>query len=109
MVAVNTDELIQEYKKKQPVISFEERVEIVKAIKYVDEVVPQKDRDKISAFKKYNFDVMFVGDDWKGSKVFEETDIYMRKHGGCVVYIPYTPNTSSTYLKKVLNKIYLEK
>jgi glycerol-3-phosphate cytidylyltransferase len=49
---------------------------------------------------------MFVGDDWRGNDVFEKVDSYMREHGGCVEYIPYTQNVSSTLLKDVLNKIY---
>ena len=109
IVGVSTDELVQEYKNKTPVIPFEERKAIVEAIKYVDEVVPQKDRDKISAFNELKFDVIFVGDDWKGSSVFEEVNSYMQSKGASgVCYIPYTKNVSSTILKDVLNKIYNE-
>lgn len=108
IVAVSTDELVQSYKNKTPVISFEDRKQIVESIKYVDEVVPQIDRNKIDAYKKYKFDVMIVGDDWKGSSVFQEVDEYMRRDGGYVEYIPYTKNVSSTILKSVLEKIYKE-
>jgi glycerol-3-phosphate cytidylyltransferase len=106
IVAVSTDELVIKYKNKVPIISYEERKAIVESIKYVDEVVPQVDRDKIAAFEKYKFDVMFVGDDWKGSDVFERVDSYMRQYGGCVEYLSYTQNVSSTILRDVLNKIY---
>lgn len=106
MVAVSTDELVQRYKNKIPVIPYEERKTIIEAIKYVDEVVPQVNRDKIAAYEQYHFDVMFVGDDWKGSDIFEKVDAYMRKHGACVEYLPYTQNVSSTLLNDVLNKIY---
>lgn len=106
IVAVSTDELVLQYKNKKPVIPFDERKAIVGAIKYVDEVVPQTNRDKISAYEKYHFDVMFVGDDWKNSEVFEIVDAHMRKRGGCVEYLPYTKNVSSTLLNSVLNKIY---
>ena len=110
IVGVSTDELVREYKNKTPVIAFEERKAIVEAIKYVDEVVPQESRDKIDAFKRYDFDVIFVGDDWRGSKTFGEVDEYMKKNGkDGVEYIPYTKNISSTYLKEILNKIYEEK
>lgn len=108
IVAVSTDELVQSYKNKMPVIPFEERKEIVSAIRYVDKVVPQINRDKIAAYDKYKFDVMFVGDDWRGSKVFGEVDSYMRNHGACVEYFPYTKNVSSTLLTNVLKKIYNE-
>lgn len=106
IVAVSTDELVMEYKNKKPIIPFEERKAIVESIKYVDKVVPQVNRDKIAAYEKYQFDVMFVGDDWKGSDVFDKVDSYMREHGGSVEYLPYTQNVSSTILRDVLNKIY---
>ncbi|MFC4620460.1 adenylyltransferase/cytidyltransferase family protein [Camelliibacillus cellulosilyticus] len=106
IVAVSTDQLVMEYKNKTPIIPYEERKAIVESIRFVDMVVPQVHRDKIAAFEKYHFDVMFVGDDWKGSSVFESVDAYMRKRGGCVVYLPYTQNVSSTMLREVLNKIY---
>lgn len=66
IVGVSTDELVRSYKQKVPVIPFEERFAIVAACRYVDEVVSQEDRDKIAAFHRIGFDVMFVGDDWKG-------------------------------------------
>ena len=103
IVGVSTDELVKEYKNKTPVIPFEERKAIVEAIRYVDRVVPQEDRDKIGAFNKYKFDVIFVGDDWKGSSVFNEVDEYMKKNGGLgVEYIPYTKNISSTILRETI-------
>ncbi len=108
IVAVSTDELVKNYKKRPPVIPYEERRAIVESIRYVDKVVPQVNRDKIAAFEKYHFDVMFVGDDWKDSDIFKKTDAYMRERGACVEYLPYTQNISSTMLKKVLNKIYKE-
>ena len=108
IVAVSTDELVQDYKNRRPIIPYEDRKKIVESIKYVDEVVPQYDMDKIAAYEKYHFDVMVVGDDWKGSEVFENVDSYMRKRNGCVVYFPYTNNISSTIVRNVLLKIYNE-
>ena len=67
IVAVTTDELMIHYKKKNAVIPFKERIEIVSNIKYVDKAVPQEDMDKIAAWEKYQFHKMFVGDDWKGT------------------------------------------
>ena len=72
IVAVSTDELVREYKRKAPVICFEERMEIVKAIRYADEVVPQVNRDKFAAWEKYHFNKMFLGDGGKGSPWFSE-------------------------------------
>lgn len=108
IVAVSTDELVGSYKGKRPIIPYSERVEIVKAIKYVDEVVSQENRDKISAFEKYGFDAMFVGSDWKGNALFEETEKYMKERGASMVYLPRTEGVSSELLEKALNRIYKE-
>lgn len=105
IVAISTDELVQSYKNKTPVICYEERKSIVEAIKYVDRVVPQIDRDKKKAFDKYKFDIMFVGDDWKESSVFLEVDEYMKIKGCKVCFFPYTQHTSSTLLTETLKKL----
>ncbi|MBR6644284.1 MAG: adenylyltransferase/cytidyltransferase family protein [Clostridia bacterium] len=102
IVGVSTDELVMQYKNKTPVISFEERVQIVEAIKYVDKVVPQTHRDKFAAWEEYKFDRMFVGDDWKGSPLFTELEEKFKPFGVEIVYFPYTEGTSSTMLKKAL-------
>ena len=68
IVAVSTDELVQEYKHKTPIIPFENRKAIVEAIKYVDKVVPQVNMDKKQAAIDNQINVMFVGDDWKGTE-----------------------------------------
>ena len=73
IVGVSTDELVMEYKNKKPIIPFKERIEIVKSIKYVDEVVPQENLDKVEVYKKIKYNVLFQGDDWKKSPVFKET------------------------------------
>ena len=99
IVAVSTDELVEDYKHKRPVIPFSERTAIVEAIKYVDKVVPQENRDKKAAFDRLGFDAMFVGDDWKGSAIFAEVDEYMRRRGGQVVYLRHTDGVSSTQLR----------
>ncbi len=105
IVAVSTDELVQQYKNKTPVICYEERAEIVKAIKYVDMVVPQVNRDKLQALEKYKFNKMFVGDDWKGSELFLSLESEFKERGAEIVYFPYTKGTSSTFLKETLAKI----
>ena len=104
IVAVSTDELVASYKNKEPVIKFNERAEIVRSIKYVDEVVPQENRDKISAFEKYHFDAMFVGDDWKGNALFVQTEKYMNERGATLVYLPRTEGVSSTLLAKIVEE-----
>jgi glycerol-3-phosphate cytidylyltransferase len=99
IVGVSTDELVMKYKNKQPVIPFHERIEIVEGIKFVDMVVPQTNRDKFSAWEMLKFDVMFVGDDWKGSNLFNEVEKRFNEVGVEIIYFPYTPGVSSTLVK----------
>ena len=68
IVGVTTDELMKEYKNKTPVIPFEERIEIVQHIKYVDVALPQESMNKLDAWKRIKFNIMFVGDDWYESE-----------------------------------------
>lgn len=105
IVGVSTDELVQSYKHKAPVIPYSERFAIVEAIRYVDKVVPQETRDKMVAYEKYHFDVMFVGDDWKGSELFSKVEKELKSKGSTVIYFPYTKNTSSTLLREVIENL----
>lgn len=104
IVALTTDELVK-YKGKTPVITLSERMEIVKAIRYVDEVVVQDDMDKFNAWKKYHYDILFVGDDWKGTDKWNKYEQQLAEVGAKVIYLPYTKTTSSTLLTSVLKKI----
>lgn len=104
IVGVSTDEVVKGYKKKTPIISFEERAMIVEAIKYVDKVVPQRSLDKFEAWEKLKFNVIFHGDDWKGSKMYQEIEGKFNDIGVEMVYFPYTKGTSSTMLSEVLTK-----
>ncbi|OUO14911.1 adenylyltransferase/cytidyltransferase family protein [Flavonifractor sp. An4] len=105
IVGVSTDELVENYKHKTPIVPFDERVAIVEAIRYVDQVVPQVDRDKVAAQERLGFDIMFVGDDWKGSPLFSQVEETFRQRGVDVMYFPYTKGTSSTVLREKLEKI----
>lgn len=105
IVGISTDELCQSYKHKKPIVPYEERKSIVEAIRYVDKVVPQTDRDKFNAWKEIGFDIMFVGDDWKGSPLFTELEQAFQKVGVTIEYFPYTHGTSSTVLREKLDKI----
>ena len=104
IVGVSTDELVS-YKHKQAVIPFEERKEIVAAIKYVNEVVTQENMNKMEAWEKYHFDVMFVGDDWKGTDKWNKIEADLNAVGAEVVYFPYTKGTSSTLINETLHKL----
>lgn len=102
IVGVSTDEVVQEYKDKKPIIPFEERIEIVKAIKYVDEVVPQESMDKFKAWENLHFDVLFHGDDWKGTEMWNKLEKEFAEVGVEIVYFPYTKQTSSSQLREAL-------
>ena len=104
MVGVTVDELVS-YKGKTAVIPFEERIEIVRAIKYVDEAVAQTDLDKVKAWEKYHYDVIFVGSDWKGKPNWNQYEAELSQRGVDVIYFPYTEGTSSTKLRTVLEHI----
>ena len=102
IVGVSTDELVQREKNKSPVIPFDERAKIVEAIKYVDKVVPQKTMDKMEAWKKYKFDVVFVGDDWKGTDTWNRIEKMFKDINVDVIYFPYTKHISSTKLREAI-------
>lgn len=102
IVGVSTDEVVWNYKNKKPVIPYEERVAIVKAIRYVDQVVPQTSMDKISAWEELHFDVMFHGDDWKGSSMYIDIQKKFDERGVDLVFLPHTKGTSSTMISERL-------
>ena len=95
VVGVSTDKCAL-YKGHKPVIGYQDRAEIVRSIKYVDEVIAQHDRDKYKAWEKLHYDKLFVGDDWN-FKEYEDKGIQ-------VIYLPYTRGISSTYVKKEIKK-----
>ena len=96
IVGVNTDELVASYK-STPIIPFEQRIALMKAIKGPDIVIPQKSLNHADKVKKLNFDIFVVGDDWVGKYD------YLKEQGVEVVYFPYGLGISSSSLKK---KIY---
>lgn len=104
IVGVTVDELVA-YKNKKAIIPFEERIEILSAIRDVDEAVPQVNMDKMAAWKKYQFDVMFVGDDWRGTPKWNKFEEDFKKVGVSIVYFPYTKGTSSTLINNTLTRL----
>lgn len=106
IVGVSTDELVMSYKNKTPLVPFEHRLEIVSSLKFVDEVVAQVHRDKIKSYHDIGFDVMFVGDDWKGTELFDEVERELKKFDSRVMYFEYTKEVSSTKFTQILQEIY---
>lgn len=103
IVGVSTDELVQRDKNKTPIIPFEERCAIVEAIKYVDQVVPQLDKNKFGAWEKYHFNKMFVGSDWKGTDAWNRFEEQFKPFEVEIVYLDHTDGISSTILREKLN------
>lgn len=104
IVGVSTDELVQRDKNKTPIIPFSERCAIVEAIKYVDKVVPQPDKNKFGAWEKYHFNKMFVGSDWKGTQQWTRFEEEFSPVGVEIVYLDHTDGISSTILRDRLNE-----
>lgn len=103
VVGVSTDELVQKVKNKTPIIPFADRCEIVGAIKYVDKVVPQFDKNKMAAWEKYHFNKMFVGSDWKGTEAWNPFEEEFKPLGVEIVYLDHTDGISSTILREIIN------
>ena len=109
IVGVSTDEVVNSYKHKKPIIPFQERIDIVGELKCVDKVVPQTSMDKMEAWNKYHFNVLFHGSDWKGSDMYNKMVEQFEKVDVDVVFLPHTEGISSTLLSDTLQKIYEEK
>lgn len=96
IVGVSTDELVCSYKHNAPVVPFEERIEVVRALRWVTEAVPQEDRNKVAAWESLKFQVWAVGDDWKGAPYYAEIEKELSSRGVRCVYLPYTRGVSTT-------------
>jgi glycerol-3-phosphate cytidylyltransferase len=104
IVGVTVDELVA-YKGKKAMIPFEDRIEIVRSVKYVDAAVPQHDMDKLSACKKLGANILFVGDDWYATEKWQEYEKEFEKEGIQIIYFPYTKGVSSTIITETLKNI----
>jgi glycerol-3-phosphate cytidylyltransferase len=102
IVGVSTDENVFEYKGKKPIVPFIERLSILESIKYVDKVVPQSNMDKIAAWKNLRFNVIFLGDDWKGSIRWNKYEKEFSSLNVDIVYFEYTKGVSSTIRKEII-------
>ena len=101
IVGVTTDDLVL-YKGKRSLIPFDERIEIVRNITYVDAAIPQYDMDKLTTCKKLGASVLFVGDDWYNTDKWNKYEEEFKKEGIRIVYFPYTKGISSTILNNAL-------
>lgn len=106
IVGVSTDECVLSYKNKVPIIPYDQRAAIVEAIKYVDEVVPQTSMDKVEFLKVRHFDVMFHGDEWRGTDLYNHYEKEFAKYGAQIEYLTHTEGISSSMLRE---RVYAKK
>ena len=104
IVGVTTDELCLKQKNKLPIISETDRMAIVSAIRFVDQVISQVDMNKLQAVKDYHVNAVFVGSDWKGTSSWNQYEKDFSEVGCEVVYLDHTDGISSTILRDRLNK-----
>ena len=104
VVGVTVDELVT-YKGKRAMIPFEDRIEIIRSIKYVDAAIPQYNMDKLTVCKELGATVLFVGDDWYGTDKWKQYEKDFAQAGIKIIYFPYTKGVSSTLISKTLQQV----
>lgn len=100
IVGVHSDEVVKQYKYHYPIIPETERARIIGAIKGVDKVVINDVRDKLILLERYRFNVVFIGDDWKGTERWNNFEKVLGERNVDVIYVPYTKGISTTDIKK---------
>ena len=105
VAGVVSDEMCRQAKGIDPVIPLAERVEIVASIGIVDAIHVESAPDKLQAWQEVRFDRIFKGDDWQGTRKGARLEEQMSSVGVEVVYFPYTAQTSSTLLRRVLREL----
>jgi glycerol-3-phosphate cytidylyltransferase len=108
VAGVVSDELAELAKGRRPVVPLVERLEIVRSVRYVDAAFVETVPDKVQAWRRVRFDVLFKGDDWRGTAKGLRLERDMASVGVEVVYLPYTVHTSSTQLRRALDVLAAE-
>ena len=102
IVGVHGDDVVEEYKHHRPIINENDRKRILEAISGVDEVVINRFRDKIKLWEMYHFNVIFIGDDWKGTERWNKFERELGNINVDVIYVPYTRGISTTEIKQMI-------
>lgn len=105
IAGVVDDDAVESMKGHRPIVPLAERLEIVRSIRYVDEVIIDRSADKRLAWREAKFDVIFKGSDWKDTDKGRRLEQQMSDVGVRVEYLPYTDNTSSSQLRETLERI----
>lgn len=102
VVGVVTDEALLAAKGRPPIVPLEERMAVVRSMVLADEVVVDFSSRKLDVWERVRFDVLFKGDDWRGTAKGDQLELDMASVGVQVRYFPYTAHTSSTQLRGIL-------
>lgn len=108
IVGMCDDTYVREIKQKEPVINENDRLRILNAIKCVDraeKVDIATTDDKMLAWERFKFDVLFSGDDWKGSERYQKTEEQFKEIGAYIEYLPYTQGVSTTDIKNKMSGV----
>lgn len=104
VVALNTDEFIEQFKGIRPVMSYAERYELLRSCRYVDEVVPNiSGADSRPTIESIAPNYIIIGDDWKEKDYYKQmgfSDPWLKERGITLLYVPYTKNISTTIIKE---------
>ena len=109
IAGVVSDDMLELAKGRPPVIPLDERLAIVSQISYVDRAVAEIVPDKLETWESVRFNVLFKGDDWRGTAKGAKLERDFAAVGVEIVYFPYTMHTSSTMLRRVLSGIASER
>lgn len=105
VAGVVSDEMAERAKGRPPVVPLVERLEIVRSIRFVDAAFVETVPDKLETWQQIRFDVLFKGDDWRGTAKGDRLESDFRTVGVEIVYFPYTMHTSSTQLRRALDAL----
>lgn len=108
VAGVVSDEMCELAKGRGPIIPQAERLEIVQHVSYVDEAIIEVVPDKLVTWESVRFDMIFKGDDWRGTLKGRRLERDFARLGVEVVYFPYTVHTSSSMLRRVLSDVIAE-
>ena len=100
VVGVTTDELAERTRGARPAVPLLERMAIIQSMRYVDHVVPQVDLDKTAALRAFGFDVLFVGDNLRGTQAWQATTDQLTALGVRVEFVPATYTRSGELLER---------
>lgn len=100
IVGVHGDAVVEEYKSRKPIINENDRRRIIESVKGVDRAVINQFRDKLKLWELYHFDVVFIGDDWKGTERWNNFEKILAQRNVDVIYVPYTKGISTTEIRE---------